>query len=76
MIIEDGYRVLMTHRHKHVVATGTIRLIPNETNYVMIYWDGHEGESHRVDVNYFTYDWIYVAKNEEEQLAIILKCNG
>ena len=64
----------MTHRNKYVAATGTIRLIPNETQYVMIDWD--QGIDTRVDINYFTYDWIHVAKDEKETLAIILKLNG
>jgi hypothetical protein len=74
MKLQDGYKVLMTHRSKYVAATGTIRLLPNEVNYVMIDWD--VGVSSRVDVNYFTYDWIYVVKDEKEALATILKLDG
>ena len=74
MKLQDGYKVLLTRRSEYIAATGTIRLIPNDTTYVMIEWD--VGTSTRVDINFFTYDWIYVAKDEKDALAIILKLNG
>jgi hypothetical protein len=74
MKIGDGYRVILTHRSKYVAAIGTIRLLPNETNTVLIDWD--IGESARVDISFFGHNWIYVAKDEKEVLAMILKMNG
>ena len=74
MKLRDGYRVLLTRRSKYVAASGTIRLIPDSKEYVLVEWD--TGPATRVDINFFTYDWIYVAKDEKEALAIILKLNG
>lgn len=75
MKLQNGYKVIMTHRSRYVAAIGTIRLIPNDIDYVMIEWDDLDVHT-RVDINYFTYEWIYVAKDEKEALAIILKLNG
>lgn len=75
MKLEDGYKVIMTYRSKYVAAIGTIRIIPNESKYVMINWDAYDITA-RIDINYFTYDWIYVAKDEKEALALLLKFNG